>query len=164
MSKFCLLIGRVVVWCCSFLCLFVCLFAKYALRVPPVVTRLTVYRRLRVFFFSQCQQKFKNTAQKSSTNMPSRMGAYAKTSPWLTPYYSFQSTRICSTSHKTTLNDSQSIPVSLCHRNWQRGVRSTLLQCQMRRKVEETTTKIEMPGTKKTESKRKQFGLIKVAQ
>ena len=26
---------RVVVWCCSFLCLFVCLFAKYALRVPP---------------------------------------------------------------------------------------------------------------------------------
>ena len=39
---------RVVVWCCSFLCLFVCLFAKYALRVPPAVTRLTVYRRLRV--------------------------------------------------------------------------------------------------------------------
>ena len=43
---------RVVVWCYSFLCLFVCLFAKYALRVPPAVTRLTVYRRLRVLHSS----------------------------------------------------------------------------------------------------------------
>ena len=32
-----------------FLSLPICLSVKYALRVPPAVTRLTVYRRLRVF-------------------------------------------------------------------------------------------------------------------
>ena len=59
---------RVVVWCCSFLCLFVCLFAKYALRVPPAVTRLTVYRRLRVLI-----KNGRNMIDPESTQNHSRM-------------------------------------------------------------------------------------------
>ena len=35
-----------------FVCLLLCLFVKYALRVSPAVTRLTVYRGLRVLKYS----------------------------------------------------------------------------------------------------------------
>jgi len=36
--------------CFPSVCLSVCMFIKYTLRVPPAVTRLTVHRRLRVAF------------------------------------------------------------------------------------------------------------------